>query len=101
MNAALDKDDIEAIQERLSFFAVFCLDDEFAGQLERYIEQSRPQHNGTLDVILPHFMSISDMRKGQVNLRYLCEVAQKLLDVRRLAKEQMRVEAERKRSHLG
>jgi hypothetical protein len=95
MRSTLDRDDIEAIQERLSFFAAFCLDDEFAGLLDRYIEQSRLQHDGTLDAILPHFMSITDMRKAQINLRYLCDVAQKILDIRKLAKDQLKVEADR------
>jgi hypothetical protein len=91
----LGKHDVEAVQERISFFAAFCSDDVFAEQLERYIEQSRPQYNGTLDAILPHFMSITDMRKAQANLRYLCGVARHILDVRKLAKAHIEIEADR------
>jgi len=88
----LQAHEVDIIQQRLSLLATFCLDDEFNGLLERYLEQSRPQWNGTLDVILPHFMSIRDMRKAQGNLRYLCSMGQKLLEMRDLVKEQLRKE---------
>jgi len=94
--ARLDKHDIDAVQERLSLLASFCFDADFAQLLERYVEQSRLEANGTLDVILPHFMSIRDMRKAQVNLRYLINVAEKILQIRALVEEHLQVEAERK-----
>ena len=84
--------EVEIVQQRLTLLATFCLDDEFMQLLERYLEQSRPQWNGTIDVILPHFMSIRDMRKAQDNLRYLCSMGQKLLEMRELVKEQVRKE---------
>ena len=95
MLEVLTHQEVDLVQQRLSLFAQFCFDPDFAALLERYIEQSRPQANGTLDVILPHFMSIRDMRKAQVNLTYLINVGEKLLQVRGLVESQLKIEADR------
>jgi|GEM_PF-4226813 len=81
------------IQERISLFAAFCLDEELAALLERYVEVSRPQWDGTADAILPHFMSLEEIRKGKVNLRYLCGVAERILEIRKLAQKHIAHEA--------
>jgi hypothetical protein len=88
MPEILSSEDVDLVQERLSLLlASFCFDRDFAQLLERYIEQSQPQANGSLDAVLPHFMSLRDMREAQVNLRYFISVAEKVLEVRALIQE--------------
>ena len=50
-----------------------------ADELRQFIAKARPYANGTLDAILPHFMSISDMTASQQNLTKAIKVAEHLL----------------------
>jgi hypothetical protein len=55
--------------------------------IERYINQITPQMDGTLDAILPHFMSIQDIRKGQHNSKFIVSVLRKILEIKKLTEE--------------
>jgi hypothetical protein len=55
--------------------------------IQRYIDQIRPQMDGTLDAILPHFMSIQDMLKAQRNSKFIVSVLKKILEVKQLTEE--------------
>jgi hypothetical protein len=55
--------------------------------IQRYIDQIRPQMDGTLDAILPHFMSIQDMQKAQRNSKFIVSVLKKILEVKQLTEE--------------
>jgi len=48
---------------------------------------ARGQVDGTMDVILPHFMSITDMRKAQHNMQFLRSMGEHILAVQKLARE--------------
>ena len=48
-------------------------------ELRRFIDVARPHANGTLDAILPHFMSIRDMRSSQENLTRAIKTSEYLL----------------------
>jgi hypothetical protein len=55
--------------------------------IQRYIDQITPQMDGTLDAILPHFMSIQDMSKAQRNSKFIVSVLKKILEVKQLTEE--------------
>lgn len=61
--------------------------------LNRYIKQIRPQIDGTMDAILPHFMSISDMRKAQGNGQFIVDVLEHILAIQKLVQAQVENEA--------
>ena len=61
--------------------------------IRRYLTQTRGQVDGTMDVILPHFMSITDVHKAQHNLRFLRSMGEHILAVQKLAGDFLQSEA--------
>jgi hypothetical protein len=55
--------------------------------IQRYLDQTRGQVDGTMDVILPHFMNITDMHKAQHNMRFPRSMGEHILAVQKLARE--------------
>jgi hypothetical protein len=52
--------------------------------LRQFIEKSRPYANGTLDAVLPHFMSLKDIKASQDNLNKAIKTAEHLLALEQL-----------------
>lgn len=92
MTENLTKEEILDYQEQATLFA--RLVNTWDGNLiQRYLDQTRGQVDGTMDVILPHFMSITDMRKAQHNMRFLRIMGEHILAVQKLAREFLQSEA--------
>lgn len=82
----LTKEEVLGYQEQVTLFA--RLINTWDGDLiKRYLEQTRAQVDGTMDVILPQFMSITDMRKAQHNMRFLRSMGEHILAVQKLASD--------------
>ncbi len=92
MTKNLTKEQIQDYQNQATLF--IQLINTWDGDVVRqYLEQTRGQVDGTMDVILPHFMSMQDMYKGQRNLRFLRSVGEHILAIQKLGKEFLAREA--------
>ena len=88
----LTKEEILHYEEQATLFA--RLINTWDGDvIQRYLDQTRGQVDGTMDVILPHFMSITDMRKAQKNMRFLRSMGEHILAVQKLARVFLESEA--------
>lgn len=85
----LNEEEVEYAQMTATMFARLAssVDEE---QLRRYIETVRPQMDGTLDAIIPHFMAIGDMRKAQHNLQFIVGVLNAILTVKGLVEQEIK-----------
>lgn len=51
---------------------------------DEFIKQAKVHYDGTLDPIHVHFMSISDMRQGQKNLKFMADMGKLLVAMNKL-----------------
>ena len=67
---ALTEEECAHYQAQIRLFAqlIMTWDKAF---ITRYLKETQPLADGTLDVVIPHFMSLLDMREGQNNLKFL------------------------------
>lgn len=56
--------------------------------INRYISAVRREIDGTMDAILPHFMSIKEMREAQGNAQFIVDVLEHVLAIQKLAEAQ-------------
>jgi hypothetical protein len=88
----LTREEVLDYQEQATLFAPLI--NTWDGEMiRRYLDQTRGQVDGTMDVILPHYMSITEMRKAQHNMRFLRSMAEYILAVQKLAREFLQSEA--------
>lgn len=80
-SALLTQEEVDEVQNKLGMIAQFCSEPEFVSLLSKYCEQSRPYCNGTMDTLLPHVMSLSDIDKAKMNLTYLREVGLRCIQI--------------------
>jgi tetrahydromethanopterin S-methyltransferase subunit A len=92
MTENLTKEQVLDYQEQATLFARL-INTWDADLIRLYLEQTRHQVDGTMDVILPHFMSITDMHKAQHNMRFLRSMGEHILAVQKLAQEFLQSEA--------
>ena len=57
---------------------------EMAELMRRFVVQGKPQWDGTLDAVLPHFLSLNEMDVGQTNLKLICKIAEHLIAISEL-----------------
>lgn len=88
----LTKEECQGYQQAVTAFCQLVMVSDF-DLIERYIEQTRLQVDGTMDVILPHFMSMRDMETGKGNVRFLREIGQHLLAIRKTVTAKLQQEA--------
>ena len=62
-------------------------------ELKSFEDKSRTYANGTMDVILPHFMSLQDMEKSQKNLNHAIEISQTMRKLKELLIREEKIEA--------
>lgn len=83
----LTEEDCQRYQDAITVFCHLVMVSDF-DLVQRYLDQTRNLADGTMDVILPHFMSIGDMHKGQRNMQFLREMGKHLLAVRETVESQ-------------
>lgn len=77
----LSKEEVHLVQNQIGMISALCAHPEMMPLFERYIEQSRPQWMGTLDPVLLQRMSIQELNKSKRNLRHLCEMALRIVQI--------------------
>lgn len=89
------QEEIADYQQMVSLVCAFCLGQE-QELIERYLDQTRGQADGTMDAILPHFMNLHDMKRGKRKLNFLREVGKKILEVKKLYMAEIKAELDDK-----
>lgn len=80
--------DTEMCQQAVTFFAQMAYVQDVES-IKRYLEKAGPQFDGAWDAIIPHFMSISDMRIAQRKGKYICAVLRHILAIRELTEKEI------------
>ena len=78
------KEEVAEYQNIVTMFSMLARaqDDDL---LQKYLAQTRPQADGTLDAVLPHFFSSSDMEKAKHNLKILRGIGEHILEIKILS----------------
>lgn len=77
----LTREEVQIVQNHIGMIAELCNNPEMSILMRRYTDQARPQYNGTLDTVLLQNMSIKDLEKSKRNLRNLCEMGMRILQI--------------------
>lgn len=84
----LTRDEVDALQSAASFLASAC--STFNPEtIDRYLAQTALQVDGTLDPVLVHSFSITDLRRAQRNMRFVRDILQKALEIQALTAAQV------------
>lgn len=77
----LTREEVQLCQDFIGHVSAYCDQHDMVKLLKRYVSQSQPQHSGALDTVLLQRMNIQELNKSKRNLRMLCEMASRVIQI--------------------